>query len=489
MGLRRRISFHWRLFFPIALCLCVVFGFIIWYQYKREADYRAEQYAEQLDMISKRVLRAYQEDQTLRPFNAFVASYFSGSRFDGVRISVYGMRDGMVRYSLGIPIPFEEDAMKTLRTIDTTESVCKIVRDDEEQTYIVSSMVSPDGRIKIISGIPYDEKQVKDSIDVDKTVWQIILVCMIATLLVTYYFTSMLTRSVTLLKDFAYRASTGGRFTGLDRFPRNELGDISREIVNLYRERERAIELIKKERKVSIHAIEEKARVTRQMTNNINHEIKTPVGIIRGYLESILGDPDMDAETRTRFLQRMLSNVERLSNLLNDVSTMTRLENGSDKIAVNKVEMYDLVYQIENDLPASGIAGAMTFTFDIPIDCYVTGNYGLLHGMICGLIRNSSLHSGGTAIGLRLISESERFYVFSFYDNGSGVAEEHIPHLFERFYRVDSGRSRKQGGTGLGLPIVRSTVITLGGTISVHNRSTGGLEFIFSLPKWHGEDE
>ena len=103
---------------------------------------------------------------------------------------------------------------------------------------------------------------------------------------------------------------------------------------------------------------------------------------------------------------------------------------------------------------------------------------------INGLIKNAANYSGGTEIGFRLVSESDRFYVFSFYDNGKGVGEEHLAHLFERFYRVDTGRSRQKGGTGLGLPIVKSTVLSLGGTISVHNRSTGGLEFIFTIPRW-----
>lgn len=485
MVLKRRINYHWQLFLPIALCLCVVFGLIIWYQYKREADYRAEMLTSQLDMINRRVLMAYDQDQALRPFLRFMTYYFDGSAYEDVRISVYDA-EGRMKYSLGIPIPFDQDELKVVKQIDTGDFDRDVVRDKNDNTFFISRASSDDGEIVAMAALPYDA-DVSDAIDIDKTVWLVIGGCLFLTLFVVYYFTRMLTRSVTLLKDFAYRAATGGHFTGLDKFPRNELGDISRQIVALYNERERAIDQIRKERKVAIHAIEEKARVTRQMTNNINHEIKTPVGIVRGYLESILGDPDMDACTRTRFLERMLTNIERLTNLLNDVSTMTRLENGGDKIAVNKVDMYDLVFQIDYDMPANNLAGNLEFSFDIPLECYVAGNYGLINGMICSLIRNAAMYSGGTKVGIRLISENERFYMFAFYDNGNGVSEEHIPHLFERFFRVDTGRSRKQGGTGLGLPIVRSTIITHGGTISVHNRSTGGLEFIFSLPKWTGD--
>ena len=486
MASRRRINYHWQLFLPIAFCLCIVFGLIIWYQYKREAEYRAEMLTMQLDLINRRVLKAYDSDQDVRPLNSFIASYFEGSAYEDVRISVY-LSDGRLKYSLGTPLPYEQDAFKVVDYISTGIDERKVVRDSVGVNYFLATSKSRDGNVKVLSALPFDA-EVSDALEVDSMVWLVMASCILMTILVSYYFTRRLSRSVTLLKDFAYRAATGGHFTGIDKFPRNELGDISREIVTLYRERENAVEQIRRERKVAIHAIEEKARVTRQMSNNINHEIKTPVGIVRGYLESILGDPDMDAETRTRFLERMLSNIDRLTNLLNDVSTMTRLENGTDKIALSKVDMYDLVYQIDYDMGANNLAGNMQFSFDVPLDCYVTGNYGLLNGMICGLIRNSAMYSNGTKICFKLISESERFYMFAFFDNGVGVAEEHIPHLFERFYRVDTGRSRKQGGTGLGLPIVRSTVITLGGTISVHNRSTGGLEFIFSLPKWTGDN-
>ena len=493
--MKHQLSYQWRLFLPLATILCIVFGLIIYYQYKREADYRAQIFGSELEMIDNRILNAYDEDVNLRTFLNFIQKFFKGSVFEGVRVSVYF--DGQLQYSLGTPIPFDDDGL-TLRgygldNSPTEGSERKIIAgrtvgsDEDGNRYLFSKTKSSDGRVTVRTAMPYSDN-VHDAIDVDTTVWLVIIGCLLTTLLVTYYFTSILSRNVVLLKDFAYRATTGGRFSGEDKFPRNELGEISREIIKLYRERLKAMELIKKERKIAINAIEEKVKITRQLTNNINHEIKTPVGIIRGYLESIIADPEMDTATRNRFLDRMLMNVERLTDLLNDVSTMTRLENGADMIAVEKIDMHDLVYQIESDLPANNLSGNLEFSFDIPFECNVSGNYNLIQGMICGLIRNAALHSGGTEIGLRMISENKRFYVFSFYDNGNGVSSEHIPHLFERFYRVDTGRSRKMGGTGLGLPIVKSTIIPLGGTISVHTRSTGGLEFIFTPPKWTEEN-
>lgn len=493
--MKHQLSYQWRLFLPLATILCIVFGLIIYYQYKREADYRAQIFGSELEMIDNRILNAYDEDVNLRTFLNFIQKFFKGSVFEGVRVSVYF--DGQLQYSLGTPIPIDNDGL-TLRgygldNSPTEGSERKIIAgrtvgsDEDGNRYLFSKTKSSDGRVTVRTAMPYSDN-VHDAIDVDTTVWLVIIGCLLTTLLVTYYFTSILSRNVVLLKDFAYRATTGGRFSGEDKFPRNELGEISREIIKLYHERLKAMELIKKERKIAINAIEEKVKITRQLTNNINHEIKTPVGIIRGYLESIIADPEMDTATRNRFLDRMLMNVERLTDLLNDVSTMTRLENGADMIAVEKIDMHDLVYQIESDLPANNLSGNLEFSFDIPFECNVSGNYNLIQGMICGLIRNAALHSGGTEIGLRMISENKRFYVFSFYDNGNGVSSEHIPHLFERFYRVDTGRSRKMGGTGLGLPIVKSTIISLGGTISVHNRSTGGLEFIFTLPKWTEEN-
>lgn len=493
MVLRRRISYHWRLFIPIALVIGVIISILVWYQYRREADYRAEIMEKELAIINNRIIYAYERDISLRSFINFIQQYYQGSMFEGVRVSVYD-KDGLLMYSLGVPVPYDLERMRyqkvapgpSLAADNPMDDGHGIIKNNDDKIFYYSGFKSDDGQITVRTAMPMT-RDIHDEIDIDPKVWAVIILAVIAALSVVWFSTRMLSRSITLLSDFAYRASTGGHFTGLDKFPHNELGDISREIIRLYRDRGNAIEQANRERSVAIHAIEEKARITRQITNNINHEIKTPVGIIRGYLETILDNPDLDDKSRNHFLSRMKENVERLCSLLNDVSTMTRLEEGGKKVPLEMVDMHDLVYQINNDIPASQTAPGMTFVYDLPLDCRVVGNYNLLNGMIYGLIRNAAMHSGGTEISLKLVSQNDSYFIFSFADNGNGVGEEHIIHLFERFYRVDTGRSRKMGGTGLGLPIVKSTVLALGGTISVHNRSTGGLEFIFTLRKWNDD--
>ncbi|MCD7710954.1 MAG: HAMP domain-containing histidine kinase, partial [Porphyromonadaceae bacterium] len=111
------------------------------------------------------------------------------------------------------------------------------------------------------------------------------------------------------------------------------------------------------------------------------------------------------------------------------------------------------------------------------------GNASLLDSIFRNLIENAIAYSGGRDIFIRLVEETPEAYAISFADNGIGVEEEHLPHIFERFYRIDSGRSRKLGGTGLGLSIVKNAVLFHGGTIEARNRYEGGLEFFFTLKK------
>lgn len=119
----------------------------------------------------------------------------------------------------------------------------------------------------------------------------------------------------------------------------------------------------------------------------------------------------------------------------------------------------------------------------IPDGCIVTGNEALLNNALHNLIGNAVKHSHGTRISINWLREENGQMIFSFSDNGIGVEEKHLDRLFDLFYRVDNGRSRKSGGSGLGLSLVSRIFTAMGGSISAQNGATGGLEFIFSLPK------
>ena len=203
--------------------------------------------------------------------------------------------------------------------------------------------------------------------------------------------------------------------------------------------------------------------------------------MVKGYLDTIIQHPEMDDESRQHFLRKVSEHVDRLTQLLNDLSSITRLEYGSQMISTEPVDFHEVVFQCVCDFETSGLLHDMAFNYDIPTYCKVVGNETLLAAMITNLTKNAVAYSKGTECTLILTDKDDKFFHFAFYDNGVGVKPESLPHLFDRFFREDNGRSRKKGGTGLGLSIVQSTIEALGGTISAENRSGGGLIFRFTL--------
>ncbi len=489
MALRKRISqsYRWRLFFrTVALVWAIIAVLVVW-QYQNQKEFRANRIRTELSMINSRILYVYERDLDIPEFVEFIGQYFENSLFDDVHVTVYGSRNAIIAH-LGDPIPYNPALFEQSEDGNSVPEADDInilpATSTSDKLFYLHGVTSRDGNLKVVTAMPYNYS-ITRAITSDTSLWILAIVLTLVATAVVYWSTKFLARNITLLRDFANNAAEGKPIGNIDELPHDELGDISREIFRIYEQRIKAVERSNREHRIALHAVEEKSRMRRQLTNNINHELKTPIGVIRGYLDTILSNPDMDEETRRHFLSRTLDNVERLCSLLNDISTMTRLEEGADNIPLSEVNMHDLLFSIENDVEASHLAGDMKFSFDVPLDCNVQGNQNLLSGMLMNLIKNATIHSRGTEMKFSLVSESPKFYVFAFADNGVGVDPEHLPHLFERFYRVDSGRSRKVGGTGLGLPIVKNTITSLGGTVSVHNRSTGGLEFVFSLKKWH----
>ena len=236
------------------------------------------------------------------------------------------------------------------------------------------------------------------------------------------------------------------------------------------------------------NAEEDKNRLKRQLTQNVAHELKTPVSSIQGYLETIVSDPGMDEEVKNHFIQRCFIQSQRLSSLLQDISTLNKLLNKLDDAPGSyerePVNILTLFNTILSDVAQKLKEKNITVRTLIGPEVVVTGSHSLLYSIFRNLTDNAIAYAGeGVTVTVQVLSEDENYYTFSFADNGVGVAAGHLPHLFERFYRVDKGRSRKMGGTGLGLAIVKNAVLLHHGSISVRLAQTGGLEFIFSLPK------
>lgn len=233
---------------------------------------------------------------------------------------------------------------------------------------------------------------------------------------------------------------------------------------------------------------EEQARIKRQLTQNISHELKTPVSSIQGYLETIIETPDIPREMMFKFLQRCYAQSNRLTHLLQDISSLSRMDGASQMIDMEVVDIAVIVRNIQREMALLLEERHMTVDNRLPEHLPMKGNSSLLCSVFTNLFSNAISYAGeGKAITIQCFRDDGVYYYFSFADNGVGVASEHLSRLFERFYRVDKGRSRKLGGTGLGLAIVKNAIHLHGGSISAKIALGGGLEFVFSLKKDYPE--
>jgi len=339
-----------------------------------------------------------------------------------------------------------------------------------------------DGGVVVRSAVPYSIT-LREVLAADREFLWFMLGVTLLMSVAAYFATRRLGHNITRLRDFAQRAERGERIDEQAVFPHDELGDISSHIIRLYARLQRTTADRDREHALALHEQQEKIRIKKQLTNNINHELKTPVAAIQGYLETLLDNPGLGAEKRTAFLEKSCAQVARLRSLLADISTVTRMDEASQLIRKERVVLNDIVDEIRADMQLRPEGQRLRVNCDFPYPLEMEGSPSLLGSVFRNLADNAAAYSGGRDIFIRLLDNSPEQYTLQFADNGIGVEEEHLPHIFERFYRIDKGRSRKLGGTGLGLAIVKNAVMMHGGTISVRNSERGGLEFTFTLHK------
>ncbi|WP_304972195.1 cell wall metabolism sensor histidine kinase WalK, partial [uncultured Duncaniella sp.] len=292
-----------------------------------------------------------------------------------------------------------------------------------------------------------------------------------------YFATRRVGLHISRLNKFAENAENGARISDTEPFPHDELGEISNHIVRLYARLQQAVADRDSEHRAALHEQLEKERIKKQLTNNINHELKTPVASIRVSVETMLAHRNMSEEKQTLFLQRCLTNTERLQRLLTDVSLLTRMDDGSASILKEQVNLTDIINDVVEDRQIIAATKGITIENYISRNIVMSGNQSLLEAVFNNLVDNAIVYSGGTRIKIESISIGNDKIVIALSDNGCGVPSEHLPRLFERFYRIDKGRSRAAGGTGLGLSIVKNAVILHGGDITAENQCSGGLLF------------
>lgn len=239
----------------------------------------------------------------------------------------------------------------------------------------------------------------------------------------------------------------------------------------------------------NITHIEKNKKLKQQMSNNITHELRTPVSSISGYIETILNCENLSEERRRYFLERAYAQVVRLTALIRDVSLISKTEEAPESMPIEEVDINEVLNHISEELQPRLAKEQIRLQITVPEHTILTGNYSLVYSIFRNLMENSIRYAGVQSnIKIECYNTDSEYYYFRYYDTGKGVEESHLPRLFERFYRVSEGRTRDDGGTGLGLSIVRNAIVFHHGNISVRNRKCGGLEFLFTLKRTGGKN-
>ena len=474
-----KLSFHRRLFvlliaFSWSIILCFI-GF----QYLREKQYKSDYLSLQLQLYNRHLLEAVEEDG--EQHEEYIATH--QKPFDNLRISIIAL-SGKVVYDNMLPV----DSLDNHRMRPEVAAALK-----KGSGYHIGRQSTSDGLEYFYSAtrgkefiartaIPYSAS-LRELLQADWTFLGVMISISLAMSVLAYFVTRRLGKNMERLNRFAAKAEKGEAFDEDEPFPNDELGSISNHIVQLYGQWQQTIKDRDLAHEAALREEKEKIRIKRQLSNNINHELKTPVASIGVCLETLLSGITLTEEKRQELIERCYTHNERLRRLLNEVSLITRMEDGSALIGKEKIVINDMLEEIADELEIMSEEEGMRLHTDFHEEVVIYGNLSLIGSIFRNLTENAIAYSEGKNIFISLIKNNETECCIRFEDDGRGVEQEQLPRLFERFYRVDKGRSRQMGGTGLGLSIVKHAVQFHGGSISVTNRPGGGLRFDFSLKK------
>ena len=469
----RSKSFQKNLFFSIGgifLLFAVCFSV---YQYQREKEYKIDILHSRLQMYNYELMQSLGEQGIL--CDSLFESYTQSLSIDKMRVTIIDT-NGLVLQDnnyQGI-----DSLPNHLKRVEVQEALAqgngydiKRTSESTHETYFYSA--TRFGDLVVRSAVPYSA-ELTESLKADNTFIYFTIALTLLLAIALYLNTRRISRHIGHLREFAIKAEEGKE---LDhelerRLPDDELGEISHTIITLYWKLR--------------HSEEDKLRLKRQLTQNAAHELKTPAASIHGYLESILDHPDMPQDKRQHFLERCYTQSERMSKLLMDMSQLTRLDEMPTSLSINKennnaIDIVPIIYNVLEDTALQLKDKDIEPVVELPASIIISSPFAEPESLIYSLFRNLVDNALAYATGATRILITYDNGEFSVADNGVGVPPQHLPYLFERFYRVDKGRSRKLGGTGLGLAIVKNTVVAHSGTITALPTPGGGLTVKFTL--------
>lgn len=423
-----KLSYHKRLFLVIIVFLWSVVFCFIGFQYLREQQYKSDFLSAQLQLYNRHLLEIVEEGQ---PYEEYIMTH--NKPFDELRVTIITL-SGAVIY----------DNVLLIDSLDNHRERPEVVQALKNGSgYHIGRQSASDGREYFYSATKGERVIVRTAIpysssldELLKADWNFLIVMIsisIVMSVVAFFITRKLGKNIERIKRY--------------------------------------------------EAEQEKDILKRQLTNNINHELKTPVASIQVCLETLLSGISLSDEKRQELIERCYTHNERLRRLLNDVSLITRMEDGSALISKERIIVNDIIKEIAEELEIMPKEERLNLHTNFNEMVVMDGNISLIGSIFRNLTENAIAYSEGRNIYISLLENNDEECRISFEDDGKGVQEEQLSRLFERFYRVDKGRSRQKGGTGLGLAIVKHAVQFHGGTIKVSNRYKGGLRFEFSLKK------
>ena len=461
------------IFLLFAICFSV-------YQYQREKEYKIDILHSRLQMYNYEMVQTLGEDSlTSSPmFHDYVARH----QMEGLRVSVIDQEGRVILDSYDTNVDSLGNHLQRTEIQQALQEGngydIKRMSQSTHETYFYSA--TRFGDVIVRAAVPYSAELTR-SLQADNTYIYFAAALTLLLGIVLYYITHRISRHIGYLREFAVKAEEGKE---LDhelerRLPDDELGDISHTIIMLYWKLR--------------HSEEDKLRIKRQLTQNAAHELKTPAASIHWYLESILDNPDIPEDKKKHFLERCYAQSERMSKLLLDMSALAKLDELDDnksgtRPSYSQVNVLQVIQSVLDDTTLQLQDKGISSSLQVPQHVEVQGDQNLIYSIFRNLVDNTIAYATGASrleiVCHEIEMEGRHFYEFMVSDNGPGVEPQHLEHLFERFYRIDKGRSRKLGGTGLGLAIVKNAVAVHGGTTTAFPTPGGGLTIKFTLARF-----